>query len=107
MANQELAEIEKERHEVERGHILRYLCLIGMKAATPRLVREFLYRRGYATSREGMEFHLNYLSEKGLVELEVQPGTIDAPQKIVAVKITPGGIDLLDGRKTGDSGVRF
>jgi hypothetical protein len=53
-----------------------------------------------------VEFHLEYLLGKGFIEVEEHPRVAGQLRKIRAVKITPAGIDLLDRRAAGDSGVR-
>ncbi len=48
----------------------------------------------YSISREECESHIVYLSEKSLVRKDVRKLN---DHQIAMVKITPGGLDLLDG----------
>lgn len=93
------------RHkELLRGKIMFYLNLIYPQTATLPLLQAELDYFGYAVPIEELNFHVAYLAEKGLVEVE----TVRGPHTRGAVglaKITARGIDLLDGRLPPDEGI--
>lgn len=93
--------------EVERGEILRLLAEMSFRPATPKTILAHLDYMGYAINNDRLRFHLNYLCEKRFVEIEMADHDLGEDERIRVVKITPAGIDLLDRRKKGDSGVRF
>jgi len=92
--------------EVERGEILRYLAEAYPGVATFPGIINYLDYSAYTITKEDVEFHLEYLMGKGFVEIEEHPRVAGVLRKIRAIKITPAGIDLLDRRTAGDSGVR-
>ena len=92
--------------EVERGEILRYLAEAYPGVATFSGIINYLDYAAYSTTKEDVEFHLEYLMGKGFIEIEEHPRVAGHLRKIRAIKITPAGIDLLDRRAVGDSGVR-
>jgi hypothetical protein len=51
-----------------------------------------------------LNFHLAYLTEKGLVALE-DAGSVQPRRKVALVKITAKGIDYYDGRLPAEEGV--
>ena len=90
--------------EVVRGKILYYLALIYPKAATLPLLQGELDLFGYPLLMEELQFHVAYLTEKGLVASE---GVESSPMKrrVTLVKITARGIDVYDGRLPAEEGV--
>ncbi len=90
--------------EIVRGKILYYLKLIYPQSATLPLLQGELDIFGYPVPMEDLEFHVSYLSEKGLVNLEDVRGP-QARRHVTLVKITAKGIDYLDGRLPSDEGV--
>ena len=94
-------------HEVERGEIIRFMAEVGFSAVTPRTLINHLDYSGYSVTEEGLEFHLQYLTQKGFVEIEEEQKEAGKKKRILFTKITPAGVDLLDHRKRGDTGVRF
>jgi hypothetical protein len=96
---------ETVRHrEIIRGKILYYLGLIYPQAATLPLLQGELDIFGYAVPLEELNFHIAYLSEKGLVSVERVRGP-RSRREIPLVKITAQGIDYFDGRLSADEGV--
>lgn len=93
-------------HEVERGEILRYLAEVYPASATPRTLLHHLDYSGYSIGDDELGFHLTYLAQKGFIRLEADE-QVGEECRIRIVAITPEGIDLLDRRKRGESGVRF
>lgn len=92
------------KKEVIRGKILYYLALIYPQAATLPLLQGELDIFGYPVPTEELNFHIAYLSEKGLVSVEKTRGP--APQRqVTLVKITAKGIDYHDGRLPLDDGI--
>ena len=93
------------RHkEIIRGKILYYLGLIYPQAATLPLLQGELDIFGYPVPLEELDFHIAYLTEKGLVAVERIRGP-HSRREIPLVKITAQGIDYFDGRLPADKGV--
>ena len=90
--------------EIVRGKILYYLKLIYPQSATLPLLQGELDIFGYPVPMEDLEFHVAYLSEKGLVNLESVRGP-QARRYVTLVKITAKGIDYFDGRLPADDGI--
>ena len=88
--------------EIVRGKILYYLKLIYPQSATLPLLQGELDIFGYPVPIDGLDFHVAYLAEKGLVNVDKRP---HARRPITLVKITAKGIDYLDGRLPRDEGV--
>ena len=93
------------RHkEIIRGKILYYLDLIYPQAATLPLLQGELDIFGYPVRLEELNFHIAYLTEKGLVAVELVRGP-RSRREIPLVKITAQGIDYFDGRLPADEGI--
>ena len=93
------------RHkEIVRGTILYYLKLIYPQSATLPLLQGELDIFGYPLPLDDLDFHVAYLAEKGLVNVENIRGP-HARRYITLVKITAKGIDFFDGRLPKDEGV--
>jgi len=90
--------------EIIRGKILYYLGLIYPQAATLPLLQGELDIFGYPVPLEELNFHIAYLTEKGLVAVELVRGP-RSRREIPLVKITAQGIDYVDGRLPADEGV--
>ena len=90
--------------EMIRGKILYYLKLIYPQSATLPLLQGELDIFGYPVPIEDLDFHVAYLAEKGLVNLEDVRGP-HAHRYITLVKITARGIDYFDGRLPADEGI--
>ena len=90
--------------EIHRGKILYYLKLIYPQAATLPLLQGELDIFGYPVPIEDLEFHVAYLAEKGLINLENYRGP-QARRYVTLVKITAKGIDYFDGRLPADEGI--
>lgn len=88
--------------EIVRGKILYYLKLIYPQSATLPLLQGELDIFGYPVPLDDLDFHVAYLAEKGLVNVDERP---NARRSITLVKITAKGIDYLDGRLPKDEGV--
>lgn len=95
------------RHEVERGEIIRYLAEAGFSPVTFRALISYLDYSGYSVTEEGLEFHLRYLTQKGFIKIEEERHKAGEKQRILFAEINPAGVDLLDQRKRGDTGIRF
>ena len=90
--------------EIVRGKILYYLKLIYPQSATLPLLQGELDIFGYPVPIDDLEFHVAYLAEKGLINLENVRGS-QARRFVTLVKITAKGIDYFDGRLPADEGV--
>lgn len=88
--------------EIVRGKILYYLKLIYPQSATLPLLQGELDIFGYPVPIDDLDFHVAYLAEKGLVNVDKRP---HARRSITLVKITAKGIDYFDGRLPRDEGV--
>ena len=93
--------------EVERGEILRYLAEVYPGGATPTTLLHHMDYSGYTVDRSTLSFHITYLAEKGYALIDAYVPEVGHPSEVRLVKITPAGIDLLDRRKKGESGVRI
>jgi len=90
--------------ELIRGKMLFYLNLIYPQTATLPLLQAEMDYFGYPIPIEELSFHVAYLAEKGLVQIEGVRGPY-AQRSMNRVKITAHGIDYLDGRLPADEGV--
>src|SRR5690242_17758802 len=95
------------QREVTRGEILRQLAEAFPSWLTRRSLLNLLDLAGYSVLEEDLDFHLEYLRAKRLVEFQIHDGGVGKPKVIAIIRITADGIDLLDGRKAGDPGVRI
>ncbi len=90
--------------EIIRGKILDYLGLIYPQSATLPLLQGELDLFGYPVTLEELNFHVAYLSEKGLVTSERVRGSASL-KNVMLVKITAKGIDYRDGRLPAEEGI--
>ena len=90
--------------ELIRGKMLFYLQLIYPQTATLPLLQAEMDYFGYPIPIEELSFHVAYLTEKGLVQVEGVSGP-HVQRNTRRVKITAHGIDYLDGRVPADEGV--
>jgi hypothetical protein len=100
-----------DRHEIQRGEILRYLARAGFNPVPPKSLLYHLRDMRYPSGWKSLNFHLEYLEQKGWVKLErAQPrGAEELPEekKILAVVITAAGVDAQDARLPSGSGVKL
>jgi hypothetical protein len=99
--------VKRVVEDVARGEILLFLRNLYPEGATPSLLRNWLdTERGTALDERKLTFYLRYLTESGLVSCELFPRRrAGEPEQIRLVKITKAGIDEIDGRQSGSSGV--
>jgi hypothetical protein len=90
--------------ELIRGKMLFYLNLIYPQTATLPLLQAEMDYFGYPIPIEELSFHVAYLAEKGLVQVEGVRGPY-SHRNTHRVKITARGIDYLDGRLPPDEGI--
>jgi hypothetical protein len=90
--------------EIVRGKILHYLALVYPQPVTLPLLQGELDLFGYPVPMDELNFHLAYLTEKGLVALE-DAGSVQPRRKVALVKITAKGIDYYDGRLPAEEGI--
>ena len=112
-----MAEVEQQRHAEERGAIIRTLKEDFLRAMTTvRVLLGALDAQGISLSPEGLAFHLEYLSSQELIEVkraEDLPGYrrdrlgARKPDAIMGAKLTPRGLQLLDGAIPEDPLVTF
>jgi hypothetical protein len=89
----------KSQHEDDRTEILRYLNACGLQPVTPRSIVIFLDDCLRPVSAEGVDFHLQYMRDKGWVELGVEK-VIGEGDQIEWTRITAAGVDEFDRRAT-------
>jgi hypothetical protein len=97
-------ETSLRQKELVRGKMLFYLKLIYPQTATLHLLQAELDFFGYPIPLEELSFHVAYLAEKALVQVESARGPY-VQRNMSRVKITAHGIDYLDGRLPPDEGV--
>ena len=90
--------------EIIRGKILYYLKLIYPQSATLPLLQGELDIFGYPVPLDDLDFHVAYLAEKGLVNVDNLRGP-HTRRYITLVKITAKGIDYFDGSLHKHEGV--
>ena len=89
-----------------RGRILRILEINYPFKAGDHLIADILQDAQYSIAPQLVAGHLTYLEEKGYIETE----TVEAKElgmTRVLAKLTPKGVDLLDGNIPADPGVRL
>jgi hypothetical protein len=97
-------EASLRQKELVRGKMLFYLNLIYPQTATLPLLQAEMDYFGYPIPLEELSFHVAYLEEKGMVQIEGVRG-LYSRRNSNRVKITAHGIDYLDGRLPVDEGV--
>lgn len=112
-----MQEVEKQRHALERGDILRTLKEDYQSSMTPvRTLRGALDAQGVSLSHDDLAFHLSYLSDGGYVRLwraRDLPGFRSdrerflKPDAVMFAKLLPKGLQLLDGLIAEDPSVKF
>lgn len=112
-----MAEVERQRHAQERGAIIKTLKEdFRRPMTTAKVLLGALDAQGISLSLEGLVFHLRYLGGQGFVEItEAQdmpgyrrdrPGS-HKPESIMGAKLSPKGLQLLDGAIEEDPLVTF
>ena len=93
------------RQEAERGSVVQILVEWRMEWMPVGELRLHMLRRaGYQLTDDDLQFHLNYLERKGYVETK-QLRAARAGLEMRAVRATVRGVDLAEGRITGEAGV--
>lgn len=93
------------RQEAERGSMVQILVDWQMEWMPVGELRLHVLRRaGYQLSEEELQFHLNYLAQKGYVETK-QLRAARAGLEMTAVRATARGVDLAEGRIAEHAGV--
>jgi len=95
--------VSLRQKELIRGKMLFYLNLIYPQTATLQLLQAEMDYFGYPIPIEELSFHVAYLTEKNMVQVEGSRGPY--ARNATRVKITAHGIDYLDGRLPADEGV--
>lgn len=94
------------RYERQRGDMLLLLKEDFGQFMTVRLLGDAMGRLNHALTDDDVRFHLQYLADKGMVDLQRH----DVPESrernvIFAARLNARGVDFLDGRGAGDMGV--
>ena len=87
----------RDEHENDRTEILRYLSECGLQPVTPRSILIYLDDSLQPVSAEGVDFHLEYMRDKGWVELGAEK-VIGEAERIGWARITAQGVDEFDRR---------
>lgn len=87
-----------------RGWILRILYMNMPEWAGDHLISQILTDAQYRVSPAQVQGHLNYLAEKGYVELKEVTSEETGLTRHIA-RLTPKGIDLVEGNIPEDPGV--
>jgi hypothetical protein len=99
-----MASDEIHRRAIIRGKILFYLRRDLPERHTVPSLWEELACFGYHVYPTSLEWHINYLAEKGLVAVEQVHGPCSKAE-IALVTITTRGIDYFDGLLPADEGI--
>ena len=101
----EMKNSRRIKQEAERGSIVQILVEWQMEwMPVGELRLHWLRRAGYPLSEDEMQFHLNYLAEKGYVETK-HLRAVRAGLELTAVRATAKGVDLAEGRIAEHAGV--
>lgn len=99
-----MSELDKYQARIARGHILEILKIAYPGPASLELLEVTLNDRSCPTSPAVIAGYVNYLADKGYVH--AVEGKIDDLDLVrTLVKLTPTGIDLLEGTIPADPGV--
>jgi len=95
------------KQEAERGSIVQILVEWQMEWMPVGELRLHLLRRaGHQLTEDELQFHLNYLNEKGYVEIK-HLRAVRAGLEMTAVRATAAGVDLVEGRIAEHAGVEL
>ena len=113
------SELDRERHDRERGDVLRVLKEDYQRELTSaRNLVGTLDALGLPLSEEDLAFHLIYLSDQGYVRVlrvkdmpsyrtDRRLAGWENPETIKFVKLLPKGLQLIDGLIAEDPSVKF
>jgi hypothetical protein len=91
-------------NKIIRGYILKLIYdNMYPKPMGSDVIGPLLLRLGMATSEHTLAIHLEYLRDRGYVELK-EVALMDSFHPVVLVALTSEGVDLLEGTKA-DPGV--
>lgn len=110
-------QMQQERHNVERGYLLRCLADdFGREFTSTRLLYGAMDKIGFPMSPAGMQFSLGYLAEQGYIAItraKETPGwradraNAERADAIVWARLTAKGLQLIDGIGAADPLVQF
>ncbi|MDA8170303.1 MAG: hypothetical protein M0Z48_00540 [Nitrospiraceae bacterium] len=89
-----MADAKKERYRRIRGLILKLLVYVHPKTMDPLTLMKLLDDLDYRITEDELDSYIDYLEEKKLVEVIERKGN---GVRLKMVKISPRGIDVLDG----------
>ncbi len=112
------SDVERARHALEKGAILRVLQdAYGGPAMTLSGLASVLDNLGFPMSPIGLQFALTYLGDTGfarVVKAKDLPGFRhdrlrqgESPETVMTAQLTPLGLKLLDGTVAEDEQIRF
>ncbi len=87
--------------QVLRGEILNIVCGAEPYGAGTETIHAFLKKKGYTVDKDGIASLCNYLEGKGLIQVEHAVNKVLGIKRDIA-RITPYGVDVLEGTKTID-----
>jgi repressor of nif and glnA expression len=94
------------QHELERGVILDVLILANLEWLPIRSVRSQLAGQGFFLADRELQFHFNYLEQRGYIDRKpLRSGRADLELQVV--RANTKAVDLHDGRIPPDEGIKF
>lgn len=87
-----------------RGYIMKVLQIGHPQPTGSNVIEVCLVDAGLPVSPTGLDGHLDYLKQKGYIEI-TKPALKGLDVAINLAKLTPKGIDLLEGNIDPDPGV--
>lgn len=98
--------LERYQARIIRGQILKILKVAYPGPASLQLLELTLSDRHYQLSPTEIQGHVTYLGEKGYVSSREEDDRLLGVTRVL-VKLTPQGIDLLEGSIGADPGVEL
>ena len=97
--------MEAVNHRRVRGYILRGLNLYPTEHLNTDLIGDFVRNCGGTCLNTEIPGHLTYLQSKGYVEIEERQNPLSNSAKVIMAKITPKGVDLIEGNIGQEPGI--
>jgi len=95
-----------EKNVRARGEILRLVRHYGVKGISVEGIYRIFRQAGSLSALDNMEENIEYLRGKGYVSSILEKEALSGVERWI-VRITPMGIDLLDGTIAADPGVEI
>lgn len=98
-------ELKAAENRQTRGEILNVLRMNYPGMLSEKQVISWLEQLGYVTY-ENIKEYLEYLQDKGYISIEVRR-IKSFRQENTTIKLTPKGVDLMEGNIEEDPGIEF